>query len=264
MKISIIGAGQVAYHFARQAFAMGHQVRQIYARQPQQAKHIADLVNATVIQQWHELQTDVDVIILAVKDSAIAEVMAQISPYLMQHHATALVVHTSGSTDLAVLQGEYVHTGVLYPLQTFSLQREINWQQTPLLLETSLQEDKAILEQFAYSLSQNIYHYSSKQRFSLHLSAVIACNFSNFCYDVAKQILDAEQVDFRLLSPLIMETTEKATLFSPETVQTGPARRQDHNILQRHQQALAEMQREDLVKLYQQLSEMIIQRANTL
>ncbi|OTL05278.1 F420-dependent NADP oxidoreductase, partial [Acinetobacter baumannii] len=98
------------------------------------------------------------------------------------------------------------------------------------------------------------------QRLTLHLAAVFACNFSNYCFDMAKQVVDAEQVDFSLLYPLILETAKKATENDPKQMQTGPAMRGDQNILAMHQSLLAQANRDDLKKVYQLLSDGIVKR----
>ena len=123
--------------------------------------------------------------------------------------------------------------------------------------ETALQEDLSILTTLANSLSNQVYPYNSAQRLSLHLAGVFACNFTNYCYDMAKQVVDAQQVDFNLLYPLILETAKKATQNDPETMQTGPARRGDVNILDMHQRMLQDMGREDLKDAYTLLSQQI-------
>ena len=97
--------------------------------------------------------------------------------------------------------------------------------------------------------------YSSKQRQTLHLAAVFACNFSNYCYDMAKQIVDAESVDFNLLFPLIMETANKATQNDPQKMQTGPAMRGDQNILSMHRNLLINAHRADLENIYKIMSD---------
>ncbi len=55
---------------------------------------------------------------------------------------------------------------------------------------------------------------------------------------MAKQVVDAQQVDFSLLYPLILETAHKATQNDPRQMQTGPAMRGDHNILNMHQRLI--------------------------
>ncbi|PQV69323.1 DUF2520 domain-containing protein, partial [Cronobacter sakazakii] len=82
-----------------------------------------------------------------------------------------------------------------------------------LFIEAKQPQALEILDQLANSLSKQVYHYSSSQRLSLHLAAVFACNFSNYCYDMAKQVVDQQQVDFSLLYPLILETAKKATQY---------------------------------------------------
>ena len=255
MRISLIGAGRVAHHLAHVLNAQ-HQIVQIYSRSLDKAQHLAAQIGAEAIAEVEQLHSDLDLLIIAVSDQAIAQVIQEV------HHDLnhVLIVHTSGSTSLAVIEHTHSRAGVFYPLQTFSFEREVNWLETPLFVEATEQQDLEALTQLANSLSNQVYQYSSKQRQTLHLAAVFACNFSNYCYDMAQQIVDAEQVDFSLLYPLILETADKATKHNPKTMQTGPAMRGDQNILQMHGQLLARADRKDLQDIYALLSEGIFKR----
>lgn len=255
MRISIIGAGRVAYHLAR-ALSAQHEIVQIYSRTLDKAQQLADQCKAQAIAQPENLNQDIDLMIIAVSDQSIAEVIRQVYFYLQD----VLIVHTSGSSHLNVLADVHAKSGVFYPLQTFSLEREIDWENMPLFIEASEPEDQEILTHLANSLSKRAYQYSSEQRLSLHLAAVFACNFSNYCYDMAKQVVDAQQVDFSLLYPLILETANKATQNDPRQGQTGPAMRGDQNILNMHQQMLEQSQRQDLADVYRLLSQQILER----
>ncbi|WP_347453856.1 F420-dependent NADP oxidoreductase [Acinetobacter thermotolerans] len=255
MRISLIGAGRVAYHLA-QVLSAQHEIVQIYSRTMDKAQQLAKQFQAQAITQSEELTANVDLVIIAVSDQSIASVIGQIHPYLPY----SLIVHTSGSTHLDVLKKAHTRAGVFYPLQTFSLERDIDWQTTPLFIEATNEQDQILLLDLANSLSNRVYNYSSSQRLSLHLAAVFACNFSNYCYDMAKQVVDAEQVDFSLLYPLILETANKATQNDPCQMQTGPAMRGDQNILNIHQQMLQQSQRPDLAEVYAILSQQILQR----
>ncbi|MFV5507075.1 Rossmann-like and DUF2520 domain-containing protein [Acinetobacter sp. 197] len=255
MRISMIGAGRVAYHLALVLSAQ-HEIVQIYSRTLDKAQQLADQFKAQAIAQPENLNHDIDLMIIAVSDQSIAEVIRQVYFYLQD----VLIVHTSGSSHLNVLADVHAKSGVFYPLQTFSLEREIDWENTPLFIEASEPEDQEILTHLANSLSNRVYTYSSSQRLSLHLAAVFACNFANYCYDMAKQVVDVQQVDFSLLYPLMLETASKATQNDPKQMQTGPAMRGDQNILNMHQQMLANMQREDLQNVYQLLSQQILRR----
>ncbi|WP_445115787.1 Rossmann-like and DUF2520 domain-containing protein [Acinetobacter sp. WZC-1] len=255
MRISFIGSGRVATHLAG-VLSGSHDIVQICSRDPVHAQKLARQVQAQAISDDQQLNPDIDVLMLAVSDQAIATVIQGL-PISFRN---ILVVHTSGSTHLDVLTRHHQSSGVFYPLQTFSLERQVNWSDIPLLVEANHKEDLVLLTHLANSLSNHVYPYNSVQRLSLHLAAVFACNFSNYCYDVASQLTHAQQVDFSLLYPLMLETTHKAMQYDPKAMQTGPAVRGDQNILMLHQQLLADAQREDLIQIYELLSRGIMQR----
>ena len=255
MRITLIGAGRVATQLAL-ALHTQHQIVQVYSRNLQHAQRVADKVHTQAINQVEQLNSQSDLVIIAVSDQAIEPIIQSIKVYLPQ----CLIVHTSGSTALSIIEHHHKRAGVFYPLQTFSFEREVNWSETPLFVEASQQQDVELLTTLANSLSNNVYQYSSKQRQTLHLAAVFACNFSNYCFDMAQQIVDAEQVDFSLLYPLMLETAEKATHNNPQQMQTGPAMRGDQNILNLHTQLLAAFNRADLAQVYALMSEGICKR----
>ena len=254
MRISLIGAGRVAHHLAR-VLSQHHQIMQIYSLSLEPAKTLAAQVGAIAAANISEINPEIDLVIIAVSDQAIASIITETH----QHLADVLIVHTSGSTDIEVLAKTHARAGVFYPLQTFSLDREIPWSDTPLFVEAKSEVDLVLLSQLASQLSSRVYQYTSAQRLSLHLAAVFACNFSNYCYDMAKQVVDAQQVDFSLLYPLILETTNKAVQHDPKQMQTGPAMRGDQNILAMHQQMLQDANRDDLKNIYRLMSQHILQ-----
>ena len=250
MRITFIGAGRVAYHLAK-VLHPDHQIVQVFSRDLEKANRLASLVDAVAISDFEQLSSDIDLVIIAISDQAIAQVIQKISASLQQ----VLIVHTSGSTSLEVLSVVHDKSGVFYLLQTFSYEREIDWTTTPVFVEAVNNHDLDLLTSLAGSLTQKVYQYSSQQRQTLHMAAVFACNFSNYCYDIAKQIVDEQQVDFSLLHPLILETAQKATINDPKEMQTGPAMRGDENILKMHHKLLEKDARNDLVDVYQLLSE---------
>ena len=254
MRISFMGAGRVAHHLAH-VLSQHHQIVQIYSRTLATAQTLATQVKATATMNIEELSPEIDLVIIAVSDQAIASVIANVHQQL----PNVLIVHTSGSTDIEILAQIHARAGVFYPLQTFSLDRDIPWLDTPIFVEAKSEDDLVLLAELANQLSTRVYSYTSAQRLSLHLAAVFACNFSNYCYDMAKQIVDAQHVDFSLLYPLILETANKALHNDPKQMQTGPAMRGDQNILKMHEQMLQKAQREDLKNIYQLMSQQILQ-----
>mgnify|MGYP001355654096 CR=1 FL=1 len=235
LKISLIGSGRVATQLATAFYAAHVQIQQVLSRNIHHAARLAQQVNAIAIDDVTQLAL-VDILIIAVSDAEIIHVAEQ----LRQLNYQGCVVHTSGSTDITSLADKNLRAGVFYPLQTFSFEHQVNWSNVPIFLEAVQPQDIQVLEYLAQLLTAKIYHYSSQQRLALHLAAVFACNFSNYCYDIAQQILQSQHVDTGLLQPLIMETASKLEFFSAVHNQTGPAKRHDHNILTLHQQMLAD------------------------
>lgn len=254
MRISIVGSGRVATHLAQALNEYDHLWVDVCSRQYNHAEQLANVIGARALTNVCDLNTNIDLLIIAVADQAIRDVVAQ-----LDISSNFLVVHTSGSTDLKVISDRIQHAGVLYPLQTFSLESSVDWAVVPIFIEANSVGQGDILKALARQLSEQVYEYSSAQRLSLHLAAVFACNFSNYCYDIAHQVVRSQSVDFKLLSPLILATAHKAVQVDPVVAQTGPAMRHDEVILQQHQVFLQQYM-PNHAQLYQLLSEQIQQR----
>jgi len=90
----------------------------------------------------------------------------------------------------------------------------------------------------------------------LHLAAVFACNFPNFMYNIANQLVKSKYLTFEMLLPLILETAKKVQTLSPDKAQTGPAVRGDKVTIAKHIEMLEDNQ--SWQKLYQLISEEIM------
>jgi predicted short-subunit dehydrogenase-like oxidoreductase (DUF2520 family) len=146
--------------------------------------------------------------------------------------------------------------GVLYPLQTFSLDKNVDFRNVPMLVEANNETALKQVIQLAESLSEDVMAVSSGQRQWLHSAAVFACNFSNHMLHLAEEMLEKEGLSFELLRPLIQETFQKALLQGPGLSQTGPALRNDQTSMQAHVQLLQQKEPE-LANLYKKISESI-------
>ncbi len=250
MRITIIGSGNVATHMAAALKNAGHNIVQVYSRDMQNAALLAYHVKAEPTDDIQEINNETDVFIIAVKD----EVIGILAEQLAKHDK--LIIHTSGATDLYALLAFTDKAGVLYPLQTFSKVKEVNFRQVPLCIEGADDSITRQIEELAQSISNNIYRVDSEQRKILHLAAVFACNFPNYLYEVARQLLDAKGLDFELLRPLILETAQKVQERLPAQVQTGPAVRNDAGTMDAHLKLLAETPH--LQQIYTMLSQGII------
>jgi predicted short-subunit dehydrogenase-like oxidoreductase (DUF2520 family) len=233
MKIAVLGSGNVATHLSKALIKAGHQVLQVWSRKTENAVNLASEIGANPISDVSEINDDVDFVVIAVSDDAIESVAANIP-----NKGNRLIIHTSGTTSIDVLQKFANHFGVLYPLQTFSKSSEIDFSQVPLFIEANSVATLELLNKLGYMLSTKVYPADSETRASLHISAVFACNFTNHLYTIAQQILKEKGLSFDLLRPLIKETVDKVLLNSPFEAQTGPAKRNDTLIINKHVELL--------------------------
>jgi predicted short-subunit dehydrogenase-like oxidoreductase (DUF2520 family) len=225
IKVVIIGSGNVAQHLIKVLHtSTSVSLVQAFARKKEALTHLLPLNQIT---STYEDIAEADVYIISVTDNAIAEVAANL-PF-----QNRLVVHTSGSSELSVLDSKN-RKGVFYPLQTFSKSKEIDYSSIPLCLEAENETDLLLLEQLANTITQKSYRISSEQRKSLHVAAVFVCNFVNHMYTIGNQICEDNKVSFEILHPLIQETAQKILTLSPIEAQTGPALRNDTKTIQKH------------------------------
>ena len=232
-RIILIGAGNVAHHLAPALLKAGLNLCQIYSRSIESARELGRKTGITYTADLFGIYPDGDIYIFCVSDDALLPLFKSI-----RINNTALILHTSGSVPMNVFQPYREHFGVLYPLQTFTKKRDLNFGEIPLCIEGSSKEVLESIREIASSLSSRVEEVSSDNRKYLHLAAVFANNFTNHLYGMAGKILENEGLDFSLLRPLIFETAHKVMLMSPENAQTGPARRGDESILNMHKTLL--------------------------
>jgi predicted short-subunit dehydrogenase-like oxidoreductase (DUF2520 family) len=243
IKVVLIGSGNVAQHLIKVLHASSAvSLVQAFARKKESLLH---LLPENLITSNYNTIAEADVYIISVSDNAVAEVSNQL-PF-----TNRLVVHTSGTSELSVLDSKN-KKGVFYPLQTFSKDKEIDFSSIPMCLEAENEEDFKTLENVAQTLSQKVFAISSEQRKSLHVAAVFVCNFVNHMYTIGNQICEENKVPFEVLQPLILETANKITDLKPETAQTGPALRNDTKTINKHLEFLQESNYQELYKLLTQ------------
>lgn len=236
-RVTVVGTGNLGLHLTRWLTERGMPIAQVYGRRMDQAEEIAALGNSQAIDQLNELDPNVDVFILAVSDRAIGEVAEQLSRHLPK---TAIIAHTSGATPLDPLLAYFPRAGVFYPLQTFSRQRAISYQNIPLCIHAADDHVREKLTQLAHRLSTTVALVDDRQRALLHLAAVFVNNYTNFLYGIGQSITERADLPFSLLWPLMEETYHKAVALGPAAAQTGPARRGDEGTMALHHRLLAE------------------------
>lgn len=242
--IQIIGGGNVATHLHRAL----------------SGKYPVALVSSRSFEGFDPTS---DVIIISVKDDAIAGVVQKIKSIFPQNSA-CIVAHTSGSKPISVLDCFEDKAGVFYPLQTFSKEKELDYSKIPFFIEGNSEATFNALSEIARSVSDTVNAMDSDQRIKLHLASVFVCNFVNHLFGIGSDILCDCELNLEYMGPLIKETVEKALASqSPHDVQTGPARRGDSKVMETHIDILKREYPPIYAKIYETVSQSIAERAKS-
>jgi len=253
MNVSFIGSGNLAWHLAPALDNAGYVVKEVYSRNPKHAGALTErLYQAEIKKSLDFSASPSSLFIIATSDDAIEEIAQEI---VLPDEA--YLVHTSGSQALSALQFAAIsQIGVLYPLQTFTRNKRIEFKDVPFFIESSSDETERVLFSVAKTLSSKVKKITSEERKALHIAAVFASNFTNHMLSISKRILEDNHLSFDLLKPLITETISKSLSIGPENTQTGPARRGDLEILDRHMEFLKDEQ--VIADIYKLISQDII------
>ncbi len=251
--VVIFGTGNVGTHLAQIMMKSGVEIRQIFSRSPDHARNLATKKHTNAISDLKEADVTADLWLISVADDAIETITANLPIY------HGIVAHTAGSVSIDALS-RFESRGVFYPFQTLSKEREVDYSEVPFLIEGSDPATTRKLLRLAGILSTKVSEADSGLRSSLHIAAVLSCNFVNHLYTLSSDLLESGGLSFKYLTPLIKETTEKILSLSPQDAQTGPAIRNDQGVMKKHLELLAD--RPALQKIYQILSNDILQYHN--
>ncbi len=256
-KIAVLGAGRVATNLIPALQACGHDIVEVWSKSRHSAETLAHRVGCPAT--WGDVANvthEAELYIVSVKDTVLADTLQRLHPGREQ----ALFLHTAGSMPLSLItETSHARGGVLYPMQTFSKERKVDFSTVHFFIEASQPDDEQLLQTLAHSLTgdaSKVHLSNSALRRQLHLAAVFACNFSNHCYTLSDQILQEQGLDISVMLPLIEETVAKLHDLTPAQAQTGPAVRRDENVMGLQRAMLAN--RPDMQKLYTLLSESIM------
>lgn len=245
MKIVIIGSGNLATQLSLAFKAVGKDVVQVFSRTEEHAKELADKIGCNYTTLTEDIRQDADVYIFSVKDDALSGLVASIC----HKRPNGLFLHTAGSMPMAIFKCHATRYGVLYPMQTFSKNRKVDFREIPCFVEGSDEEVLAEIHSMAASISDHVVDCDSEKRKKMHLAAVLACNLTNHCYRLAERLLESEQIDFQLFLPLIEETARKVKDMSPKDAQTGPMVRYDQNVMQMQMSMLSDERTREIYRL---------------
>lgn len=252
--VVLIGCGNLSWHLAKQFSKHSHIALTVVNHQENAALPVfKKQFKASTVVGIDKVPATADFYLLCISDAAIKGVLQQLNI----KNPKAILLHCSGSTGISVFEGHLQTCGVLYPLQSFSKDSEVNWATAPILIEASTPPALTSIKTLALCLGTNLHTVNSERRLHLHLAAVLVNNFTNALYAAADEHLIAAgfKKDFDLLKPIMQSSIDKVQRLAPIDAQTGPAKRKDKTTMNKHLALLK--QEKQVKKVYKELSKLI-------
>ena len=254
-KICLIGSGNLGTNLGLTLYQNGFEIKQVISRTLNNATCLAKQIGAEYSDNIDDIIDECDTIIFSVSDDAIPELIKG------RQFGDKILIHTAGSVKRDVFKDVSDNYGVLYPLQSFSQHSIAEFKNAPVLIEGNNNYSFSRIRQIADQISSRVYEVNYSDRLKLHTAAVFACNFTNYMYQVANDIIEDLPIDFSIFKPLIRETTEKVIkTLDPVKSQTGPALRNDHTTMNKHLELISNDQ--ELSELYKLISNRIFESKN--
>ncbi len=251
-KIAIVGAGNTAYTLCKILKNKGIEPYCMYVRDVRKVDKVRDELHVDVVSDYKKVVKS-DLTIIAVNDDSISDVALHLVDY------KGLVVHTSGTKPSDVLSA-LTRYGVFYPLQTMSKNREIEFEEVPMLVYSNSKEDTTRLLEFASLFSKKVFECDDAQRKAIHLAAVFVSNFTNVMIGIGDKLLKDKSMSVAIMENLVKEMMKKCFDTSPRKAITGPAKRKDYATIEEHEKMLSNYPEEK--EIYKILTKYIIENYN--
>ena len=234
-KIILIGAGNVATNVGLGLKQAGYEIAGCYSHSIESVRLLANNLDCLLLNNLQQLPSH-DLLLVCVPDAAIADVITQLPN-------TSNIAYTSGTVSLDELPNTH-KIGVFYPLQTFTKNKQIELKMVPFFVESKDEKLEKELLKLAKHIGLRAKITSSEQRKQLHIAAVFVNNFTNHLAYLAKQHVEKHELSWENLLPLLAETFAKINIENPKEIQTGPARRNDLNVIEKHLSELSGNEKE--------------------
>ncbi|MCX7728408.1 MAG: DUF2520 domain-containing protein [Bacteroidia bacterium] len=244
ISITIIGAGNLGYHLAKQWYCNNADVI-VVNHQKNKITSLLQKEKIPVKTNFQNIPPHSDYYVLCVKDDVIKTLVSKLQPLVSEK---SVILHTSGAQPLALLS-HFKYHGVLYPLYSFSFQeKKINWKNIPVFIVANHAYTQRKIKTITHLLhSKSISIITEQEKLRLHLLAVFANNFINAIAH-AMYKLSQTHSNKHLYSDLLnfaIHTLQRNHHTNPALLQTGPAIRHDTITIKKHLEYLND---NDLIK----------------
>ena len=161
MRIAIIGAGNVATHFALALSEAGMPPTQIWSRTMESVQALAERVGCRrATNSLDDIMADADACIISVKDRYVRDIAERVC----RERRQTIFMHTSGSVGMDVFDGLSDNCGVLYPMQTFSKDKALDFKKIPCFVEGNNEASTEAIMKLASTISDNVHYMTSDDR----------------------------------------------------------------------------------------------------
>lgn len=257
MNLGFIGAGKVC-HALSFYFKTRHNITGIYSKTFSNADKLAQMLGAKSYSDKMQLIKDSQLIFIATSDDQIQLVAEEIALSDMDLSEKSFA-HLSGSLSSEVLDALHqkgATTFSMHPAQSFSEPSLAiqNLPQTVFTIEGRKHFEQMTEELFAQFANRRI-SIATEHKCRYHIAAVMLSNYLVSLYGLSEEILQSigmssEQVA-DLLLPLL-DSTVANLHHQGFGALTGPIRRGDENVIQKHQRELEN--NPSLLSLYNSLA----------
>lgn len=220
LRIVIVGPGRAGGSLALAASNAGHEIVGVLSRSPGQG-YGPDL-------DWSDPLPSSDVVLIAVKDRAIPEVVDRLSGKVQD---VTVVAHVSGfvpTTVLDPLGSEFTAVGGFHPLQSLpDPQRGAQALAGAYVGVGGGRTARDLLNTLADSLEMTPFRLEDSARPSYHAASAAASNFVVTALGVASDLYEAAGLGAEVARPLAERVVANVFESGAEAALTGPIARGD-------------------------------------
>ena len=227
LRIVIVGPGRAGGSIALAATASGHHVVGVLSRSG--AQGLGDELS------WDDPLPESDILLVAVKDSAIGEVVERLQGLV---HDVRVIAHVSGfvSTDvLAPLRSRVTAVGGFHPLQTLpDAQRGSRALASSYVGVGGDPRAMELLGALGASIGMIPFRLDDAARPAYHAAAAATANFVVTALALAGDLFEAAGVDSKVARPLAERVLANVFETDPGSALTGPIARGDLETVRGH------------------------------
>lgn len=257
MKISFLGAGNVAWHLSQAFENAGNSVQEVFSRDPKKAKELVSyLYNARVQEHLDFSESSSEVFFVCVPESAYAQVLPEL---ILPKYGILVLV--SGTAQLAEsmllydpLRESMNQIGIFFPVQHVLTGRKINLSNTPICVEVLVEETETTLLALAKDVSDVIYTVNSDERKKIHLATLLAGTFTQLLWNQAKELIISIDLEPQLIQGLVENYMKSFFSNHPISFSDEASKLQDGRVMI-DQKAL--MARHEMQEIFKQMVALI-------